>query len=147
MLAARANTTRSYIASLEGGRIRNPGVESLYPIAQALGVTMEALMGRPSLTMEAALREPADYTMVHAQRELEARLPLIGTKPFDSMTVGQMEAYVPGVDGADMLEAAAECVGRFLAASLELPADWSATSFYAAGALAMALVRDNSPPK
>jgi transcriptional regulator with XRE-family HTH domain len=44
-LAVAAGTIRSQIASLETGRISNPGVYSLYPIALALGVTFEALMG------------------------------------------------------------------------------------------------------
>lgn len=148
-LAARAGMTRDYIASLEGGRIRNPGVEALYSIAEVLGVTMEAIMGRSALTMAPALAHDGDdYTFMDAQAELEARLRLVGAKPFEPMTPAQVDAYTPdGVDVRSLLEAATLAASKFVALSMEVPADWAAVSFYSAGAYAMALVMANSRRK
>lgn len=48
-LAAKAGMSRNYVAALEGGRIASPGVQAIYAIADAMGVRIEAIMGRPSL--------------------------------------------------------------------------------------------------
>lgn len=48
-LAHAAGTQRSTVAALEIGRVRNPGVFTLYPIALALRVPMEDLMGASRL--------------------------------------------------------------------------------------------------
>jgi transcriptional regulator with XRE-family HTH domain len=44
-LALAAGVPRSRIAALEGGRIANPGIETLLPLARALGVTLDDLAG------------------------------------------------------------------------------------------------------
>lgn len=58
-LATAAGTRRSQIASLEAGRVENPGVFTLYPIALALGVAFEDLMG---------VRPIADSTKARVRR-------------------------------------------------------------------------------
>lgn len=44
-LASGAGTHRTVIASLEGGRVTNPGVYTLYSIALVLGEPLERIMG------------------------------------------------------------------------------------------------------
>lgn len=48
-LARSANVHRTTITALESGQVRNPGVFTLYPIALALRVPMEDLMGASRL--------------------------------------------------------------------------------------------------
>lgn len=44
-LATVAGTSKSYIATLESGKVTNPGVYSLYALALGLGMRLEDLMG------------------------------------------------------------------------------------------------------
>jgi transcriptional regulator with XRE-family HTH domain len=144
-VAARAGMSRDYVASIEGGRIVNPGAQALYALAQALGVTMELLMGRPFLAMAAVRRVSDDgYTFMDAQAEIEARLPLVGVVPFEPLTGEQMQALAPGFDAAGAMEAATNTARRFVAQSLNVQADWAAASFYMSGAIATWLVVQNS---
>jgi transcriptional regulator with XRE-family HTH domain len=46
-LAARAEMGRDYVASLESGRIEEPGVHKVLRVAKALDVCMERLLGEP----------------------------------------------------------------------------------------------------
>jgi transcriptional regulator with XRE-family HTH domain len=51
-LAAAAGVSRSYLSELESGRgsAQRPSAEKLYRIANALGVAMSDLLGRPIIT-------------------------------------------------------------------------------------------------
>ena len=53
-LAAEARLSKSYISSIEAGEVPRPSGETLYAIAEALGVTMSDLLGRRLLTDSAA---------------------------------------------------------------------------------------------
>jgi transcriptional regulator with XRE-family HTH domain len=137
-LGARAGVSRNWIASLELGRITNPGVYPLYRLACALGVTLEALLGRPALDT-ASVRVHV-YTLADAQRELEARLALVGAEPFEVMTPAQAAAYLPPSIGSEELMSAARlAVTNHLPASRVVPDEWAAQGWYAAGAIAMAV--------
>jgi transcriptional regulator with XRE-family HTH domain len=67
----------STLGTIEGGRIKNPGVFTLYAIASALGVRLEDLMGvqRIEVTTKGRRHERRKVTMLEAelQREREAR--------------------------------------------------------------------------
>jgi transcriptional regulator with XRE-family HTH domain len=142
-LGARAGVSRNWIASLELGRITNPGVFPLYRLACALGVTLEALLGRPALDT-ASVRAHA-YTLVDAQRELEARLALVGAEPFEVMTPAQATAYLPSSIGTEELMTAAQlAVTNHLSASRYVPDEWAAQAWYASGAIAMAIRAENN---
>lgn len=143
-LGERAGVSRNYIASLELGRIRNPGVFPLYALAQALGVTLESLLGRRTLATTPV--RAVVYTLSDAQRELEARLVLTGTEPFDAMTPEQGDAYLPAsIPMDELLDAARLAVDHHFARSLEVAPDWAAMGWYTAGAAAMAVRNENSP--
>jgi transcriptional regulator with XRE-family HTH domain len=142
-LGERAGVSRNYIASLELGRIKNPGVYPLYRLALALGVTLEALLGRPALDT-ASVRAHV-YTLSDAQRELEARLALVGAEPFEVMTPAQSAAYLPSSIGSEEVMLAAQlAVTNHLSASRTVPDEWAAKGWYAAGAIAMAIRAENS---
>lgn len=142
-LGQRAGVSRNYIASLEGGRITNPGVFPVYALARALGVTVEALLGRRTLVVESVRARV--YTLADAQRELEARLALIGTDPFEPMTDAQTDAYVPAILTREELFAAATmAVEHHLARSLGVEPRWAALSWYSAGAVALAVREENT---
>lgn len=49
-LAAAAKLSKSYVSSIEAGETPRPSGETLYAIAEALGVTMSDLLGRRLLT-------------------------------------------------------------------------------------------------
>lgn len=49
-LAAAAGLSKSYVSSIEAGDTPRPSGETLYAIAEALGVTMSDLLGRRLLT-------------------------------------------------------------------------------------------------
>lgn len=49
-LAAAAKLSKSYVSSIEAGDTPRPSGETLYAIAEALGVTMSDLLGRRLLT-------------------------------------------------------------------------------------------------
>lgn len=49
-LAAAAKLSKSYMSSIEAGDAPRPSGETLYAIAEALGVTMSDLLGRRLLT-------------------------------------------------------------------------------------------------
>jgi len=142
-LGERAGVSRSYIASLELGRIANPGVFPVYRLADALGVTVEALLGRPALDTEAV--RVHTYTLADAQRELEARLVLVGVEPFQVMTPAQTSAYLPSSIGSEELMSAAQlAVTNHLPASRTVPDEWAAQGWYSAGAIAMAVRAENN---
>jgi transcriptional regulator with XRE-family HTH domain len=142
-LGERAGVSRNYIASLELGRIRNPGAFPLYRLARALGVTLEALLGRPAL--DTASVRVHIYTLADAQRELEARLTLVGAEPFEVMTPTQAAGYLPSSIGTDELMSAAQlAVTNHLRASRVVPDEWAAQGWYAAGAIAMAIRAENN---
>ena len=46
-LAARAGVSKAFLWEIESGKSRRPGAEVLFRIAEALGVTIAQLMGRP----------------------------------------------------------------------------------------------------
>lgn len=141
-LGARAGVSRNYIASLELGRITNPGAFPLYALARALGVTLEALLGRRTLDT-APMR--VVFTLLDAQHELEARLALVGARPFDFMTAAQTDAYLPAsLTREELLAAANEAVANHLARSLEVEPRWAALSWYSAGAIAMGVREENT---
>lgn len=142
-LGELAGVSRNYIASLELGRIRTPGVFACYRLAKALGVTLESLLGRPPLdTLPVRTRL---YTLSDAQRELEARLVLVGAEPFDPMTSAQSAVYLPASIGVEELQAAARiAVRNHLPVSRTVPDEWAAQGWYEAGALAMAVRDENS---
>jgi transcriptional regulator with XRE-family HTH domain len=141
-LGARADVSRNYIASLELGRITTPGVYPLYRLACALGVTLEALLGRP--TLDTSSVRVHVYTLVDAQRELEARLALVGAEPFEVMTPAQADMYLPSSIGTGELMSAAQlAVTNHLRASRMVPDEWAAQGWYAAGAIAMAIRAEN----
>jgi transcriptional regulator with XRE-family HTH domain len=145
-LGHRANVSRNYIASLEVGRITNPGVFKVYRLARALGVTVEALLGRPALDT-ASVRAHV-YTLADAQRELEARLALVGAEPFEAMTPAQATAYLPSsIDSEELMSAAQLAITNHLPASRTVPDEWAAQSWYAAGAIAMAIRAQNDGAK
>jgi transcriptional regulator with XRE-family HTH domain len=56
-LATAAKLSKSYVSSIEAGEAPRPSGETLYAIAEALGVTMSDLLGRRLLT-EALADQP-----------------------------------------------------------------------------------------
>jgi len=57
-LAAAAHLSKSFISSIEAGQAPRPSGETLYAIAEALGVTMSDLLGRRMLTNGATEQTP-----------------------------------------------------------------------------------------
>lgn len=143
-LADAAGVSRTLIAQLESAKITNPGVFRVYAIAQALGVTIEALLARPALAVAPVRAVGDDYTYAHAQAEMEARLPLVGAVPFQPMTAAQVEMYAPGFDAVGAMTVATDAAERFLSQAGDAPADWIAVSFYLSGAIASWFVSKNS---
>jgi len=69
-LAAAADLSKSYVSSIEAGEVPRPSGETLYAIAEALGVTMSDLLGRRLLTDNQ--QEPPESLLEFAR---EHRLP------------------------------------------------------------------------
>jgi transcriptional regulator with XRE-family HTH domain len=141
-LGERAGVSRNYIASLELGRITNPGAFALYRLAGALGVTLETLLGRHPLATSSV--RTRIYTFADAQHEVEARLDLVGVAPFEVITPAQISELVPGFDAEGALATGTDAARRFLAASSDASPVWAAVSFYLGGAIAMHLVHENT---
>lgn len=135
-LAEHAGTTRNSIASIELGRVENPGVFAVYRIAKALHASMETLMGEPK-RFEPASGFP---TLVASQRALEARWADMGKSPGEGTTAAELAAFAPevDVDQDDMIEAAKRAAS-VLDAVDGLSAEWRDISLYSTGALAMGI--------
>jgi transcriptional regulator with XRE-family HTH domain len=75
-LAMAVGTTRSTVASIELARVVNPGVYTLYPIALALGTSMETLMGVSPIAERQRVRNHSaslDRETLRAARALLAK--------------------------------------------------------------------------
>src|SRR4051794_30182315 len=70
-LAAAAQLSKSYISSIEAGEAPRPSGETLYAIAEALGVTMSDLLGRRLLPDTNA--EPTPQSLLEFAKE--SRIP------------------------------------------------------------------------
>jgi transcriptional regulator with XRE-family HTH domain len=55
-LASMAGVSPSQLSNIESGKIRNPGVESVYGLATALGIRIEDLMGAPRVEVTTRYR-------------------------------------------------------------------------------------------
>ncbi|HTB51112.1 MAG TPA: helix-turn-helix transcriptional regulator [Solirubrobacteraceae bacterium] len=81
-LAAAAHLSKSYISSIEAGETPRPSGETLYAIAEALGVTMSDLLGRRILTNEPT-EEPASLLeFAHANHLPEADIKMLASIRF-----------------------------------------------------------------
>lgn len=123
------NTARNYIASLETGRIVDPGVHKVHRLAVVLGVSMESLLDAP---------EAVTFTLTAGQEEIERRFPA-SKQPFESLSADEYDvAY--GDLGLPRLEIypAAQRALAYAARADTMPSEWERFSFYATGALAMA---------
>jgi transcriptional regulator with XRE-family HTH domain len=86
-LAANADVSKSYISAIEHGDAPRPSGNTLYAIAEALGVTMSDLLGRRLLT-EAARDRPAsleefasEHGLPEADVEMLASINFRGDRP------------------------------------------------------------------
>jgi transcriptional regulator with XRE-family HTH domain len=97
-LAEATGRSRSYIGQIEMGEIPNPGVETLYPIALRLGVTMETLIGRQPLhtTTTARIHRPSRGTggLDGTYDELVRRARAAGLVPLTRATSAQWVEHV-----------------------------------------------------
>lgn len=57
-LAIKAGVSKAFLWEIESGKSRRPGAEVLFKIAEALGVTIAQLMGRPAEREVQDLIEP-----------------------------------------------------------------------------------------
>ena len=57
-LATKAGVSKAFLWEIESGKSRRPGAEVLFKIAEALGVTIAQLMGRPPERETQDLIEP-----------------------------------------------------------------------------------------
>lgn len=75
-LAAAARLSKSYVSSIEAGDTPRPSGETLYAIAEALGVTMSDLLGRRLLT-ETQQEQPEsllEFASEHQLPEADVRM-------------------------------------------------------------------------
>jgi transcriptional regulator with XRE-family HTH domain len=86
-LAAKAKVSKSYISAIEHGEGPRPSGNTLYAIAEALGVTMSDLLGR-RLLPAAARDRPAsleefarEYDLPEADVEMLASINFRGERP------------------------------------------------------------------
>jgi transcriptional regulator with XRE-family HTH domain len=71
-LAAAANMSKGYLWNLESGKVKSrPSATTLYGIAQALGVAMSDLLGRP-LLVEVATQIPPELQEFADEERLPA---------------------------------------------------------------------------
>jgi transcriptional regulator with XRE-family HTH domain len=87
-LAAKAGLSKSYVSSIEAGDAPRPSGETLYVIAEALGVTMSDLLGRrllPSTTSTDAppslLEFAAENHVPEADVQMLASINFRGEQP------------------------------------------------------------------
>jgi len=81
-LAAAARLSKSYVSSIEAGDTPRPSGETLYAIADALGVTMSDLLGRRLLT-DAPTDAPASLLeFARANKLPEADIKMLASISF-----------------------------------------------------------------
>ena len=75
-LAAAAGRSKSYISAIEAGEVPRPSGETLYAIAEALGVTMSDLLGRRLLSQPPAEIPPSllEFAAEHHLPEADVRM-------------------------------------------------------------------------
>jgi transcriptional regulator with XRE-family HTH domain len=90
-LADRAKVAKSYLSTLEhdenGTNIRRPSADTLYRIAQVLGVAMSDLLGKPIITADKRRRPPSltrfakSHNLPEADIEMLAGIRFRGEEP------------------------------------------------------------------
>lgn len=76
-LAAKSGLAKSYVAKLERGEVKNPGVRTLGTIAIALGLTVGALLRTQNAqNLTADDEAEADLQLAEKLRERTASLPV-----------------------------------------------------------------------
>jgi transcriptional regulator with XRE-family HTH domain len=75
-LAAKATLSKSYISAIEGGEAPRPSGQTLYAIAEALGVTMSDLLGRRLLIETPTQLPPSlvEFAGQHGLPEADVRM-------------------------------------------------------------------------
>lgn len=95
-LAVKAKLSKSYISAMEAGEAPRPSGQTLYAIAEALGVTMSDLLGRRLLT-EAPTELPPSLVEFAGQHGLpEADLRMLASINFrgDQPQTAQRWAHI-----------------------------------------------------
>lgn len=75
-LAATSELSKSYVSAIENGETPRPSGQTLYAIAEALGVTMSDLLGRRLLSEVEPARPPSleDFAAEHHLPEADVRM-------------------------------------------------------------------------
>jgi len=81
-LAVEAGLSKSYISSIEAGDTPRPSGETLYAIAEALGVTMSDLLGRRLLTDSPVERPQSLEEFARENRLPEADIKMLASIRF-----------------------------------------------------------------
>jgi transcriptional regulator with XRE-family HTH domain len=81
-LAEAAKLSKSYVSSIEAGETPRPSGETLYAIAEALGVTMSDLLGRRLLTDPPADPPASLLEFAEANRLPEADIQMLASIRF-----------------------------------------------------------------
>lgn len=87
-LAREAGITRPQLAAIESGRTANPGVYSLVPLARALNVTLDEVIG-----IERAQTGPS---LIDALNLLIRRTADLGRRPHDTFTPDEFASWALG---------------------------------------------------
>lgn len=87
-LADSAGITRSQLARLESGGTPNPGVRSLVPLARALTVSLDELVG--------TIGSASGPQLTDAYRELLRRTDALGKEPYDWLTDDEFARWAEG---------------------------------------------------
>lgn len=87
-LADAAGINRAQIQAMESGRTANPGVQTLIPLARALGVTLDELAGISG--------QPPGPDLIAALRLLIERTEALGRRPYDDFTPAEFAQWSLG---------------------------------------------------
>lgn len=87
-LAREAGITRPQLAAIESGRTGNPGVYSVVPLARALNVTLDEVIG--------ATGAPGGPSLVDALNLLIRRTNDLGRRPHDTFTPDEFASWALG---------------------------------------------------
>lgn len=71
-LGRRANVSNTYISDLENGRVTNPGIEVVFALANALGMSVAELLGLPTPGPVDEEDLPAYLTRTHIVQKIES---------------------------------------------------------------------------
>lgn len=132
-LADASGVNRAQIQAMESGRTGNPGVQTLIPLAKAMAVTLDELVGLTG--------EHDGPTLVESLHLLVERTSALARNPYDDFTPAEFARWSLGTSLTY-----AECVEAIEyvnAKALEPPAGASASAsaaYFVTGAVAGALL-------